>query len=367
MAAVSGMIRRRLRRDDRGAVAIIVALLLGSGVLLGMGALVVDVGQIYQERAELQNGADAAALAVAKSCALGTCDPAVAATAADGNASGLTGDTEGVSQVCGSGDLGPCPAGDGSITDCLPQPDAGTNFAEVYTITKLPDGSTLLPPVFAATLPGNAGYHGTTVHACAQAEWGAPGSATTLGLTISACTWDQATQQGASFAQEPPYPPDQEPASSADQVLTLGPGSGSGCATEPAGADGPGTFGWIAGARDDCTEFISGSFPERGSGDTPMSCADALQYAQQNEIPELVPIYVAAQGNEYTLRGFAYFVITGYSFPDVGMLAPDWLNPANSCSATQYCLTGYFVQGVIPDTGTVSGTYLGASVVDLTG
>ncbi len=35
--------------------------------------MVIDVGQLYQERAELQNGADAAALAVAKSCISGTC------------------------------------------------------------------------------------------------------------------------------------------------------------------------------------------------------------------------------------------------------------------------------------------------------
>ncbi len=68
-------------------------MLIGGGVLTGMGALVVDVGQLYQERAELQNGADAAALGVAKSCALGTCTPAVAAQLADANASSLTGGT----------------------------------------------------------------------------------------------------------------------------------------------------------------------------------------------------------------------------------------------------------------------------------
>ena len=71
-------------------------MLLGTGVLTGMGALVIDVGQIYQERAELQNGADAAALGVAKSCALGACTPGVAGQLADGNASSLTGGTEGV-------------------------------------------------------------------------------------------------------------------------------------------------------------------------------------------------------------------------------------------------------------------------------
>ena len=58
---------RLLRRDERGAVGVLVAVLLAGGVLLGLGAMVIDVGQLYQERAQLQNGADAAAVAVAKS------------------------------------------------------------------------------------------------------------------------------------------------------------------------------------------------------------------------------------------------------------------------------------------------------------
>lgn len=152
-----------------------------------------------------------------------------------------------------------------------------------------------------------------------------------------------------------------------DQVLTPKPGSGGGCPTEPAGADGPGTFGWISGDQSNCTLLVNGSFGEDSGGQTSASCADALQNDQQSRIPVLIPIYVAVQGQEYTLQGFADFVVTGYSFPDIGMSAPDWLNPANSCADTQYCLNGYFVHGVIPDTGTVTGTYLGASVIDLTG
>ena len=53
-----------LSHDDRGVVGVLVGLLLGT-VLLGVGALVIDVGQLYQERAQLQSGAGAAALAVA--------------------------------------------------------------------------------------------------------------------------------------------------------------------------------------------------------------------------------------------------------------------------------------------------------------
>jgi hypothetical protein len=371
MASLTRLVLLRLRHDERGVAGVLVALLIGGGVLTGMGALVIDVGQIYQERAELQNGADAAALGVAKSCALGACTPGVAGQLADANASSLTGGTEGVQLVCGSGSLGSCPASTGSITDCPPPPPAGTNFADVYTTTQIASGSTLLPPAFATTLLGNSSYQGTTVRACAQAEWGAPSAATADALTISACEWDQATQQGTSFPPAPPYPQNAVPAPSFDQVLTQNPGPGNdiGCATEPAGADGPGTFGWAEDATGNCTLPVSGpSFPAGTEPSVSTSCQLVLQSARQDEIPILVPVYVSSNtaSGTYVLQGFADFVVTGYNLLP-GFFAADWLNPANSCQGTDYCLTGYFVRGVIPATGSLAGTDLGASVIDLTG
>ena len=64
----------RALRDDRGAVSILVALLISAGVIVGLLAMVIDGGRLYTERRLVQNGADAAALAVARACALG--DPA---------------------------------------------------------------------------------------------------------------------------------------------------------------------------------------------------------------------------------------------------------------------------------------------------
>ena len=360
-ASLARLILVRLRRDERGVIAALVAVLIGSGVVLGMAALVIDVAQIYQERAELQNGADAAALGVAKSCALGACTADVASQLADGNASGLTGGTEGVALVCGSGSLGGCPAGTASLTSCPPQPAAGTNFVEVYTATRTASGSSLLPPVFATTLMGS-GYQGTTVRACAQAEWGPPSAATAGALTISACEWDLATNQGTEYASAPP-------AASVDQVLTFNPGNdNTGCATEPAGADNAGTFGWAADATGNCTLPVSGSsFPAGTGPSVSAACQQVLQNSQQNETPILVPIYVSYDASgTFDLRGFADFVVTGYNLQP-GFSAADWLNPANTCQGTDYCLTGYFVQGVIPATGSLSGTYLGASVIDITG
>ena len=51
---------------ERGAAGVLVAVMML--VLIGVGAIAVDVGQIYAERAELQNAADAGALAGAQIC-----------------------------------------------------------------------------------------------------------------------------------------------------------------------------------------------------------------------------------------------------------------------------------------------------------
>jgi Flp pilus assembly protein TadG len=353
---------RRQGRDERGAVAVLVGVLIGGGVLIGMGAMTIDVGQLYQERAELQNGADAAALGVAKTCALGACNPAVATSYADANASRLTGGTAGVYLVCGSGGMSACPGSTGGTNHCPPPPN-GVNYADVTTSTLTASGSTLLPPVFARALLGNSSYQGSAVGACAQAEWGAPASATVTAVTISACEWDQATSNGTLFAPSPPYPPDPLPAPSLDQVLRPTTSSSStGCATEQAGADAAGTFGWTANSGT-CSLAVSGT--RYGTGAISQACVTALDSSQDNQTPIFVPIYVSVTGANYTLKGFAAFVVTGYNL--AGISDPDWLNPQNSCQGSDVCVNGYFTQAVMPYTGSFGGTNLGASVINLTG
>ncbi|MCR8670696.1 pilus assembly protein TadG-related protein [Agrococcus sp. HG114] len=58
-------------KNDRGAVAVWVALLLIP--FMGVAALAVDIGAAHADRQRLQIGADAAALAVAQDCAMGAC------------------------------------------------------------------------------------------------------------------------------------------------------------------------------------------------------------------------------------------------------------------------------------------------------
>jgi Flp pilus assembly protein TadG len=66
--------RRGLRHNQRGAVAIIVGVTLA--VLIGFAGLALDLGRLYVNKSELQNAADACALAAAREL---TCDPTAGA------------------------------------------------------------------------------------------------------------------------------------------------------------------------------------------------------------------------------------------------------------------------------------------------
>ena len=363
-----------LGRDERGAIGVLIAVLIGGGVLLGLGALAIDVGQLYQNRAELQNGADAGALAVAESCALGTCTTGPASTYATGNASKLTGNRAGVDLVCGSGTgMSACPGTSSAPYNCPANPSAGTNYVDVYTSTQTPSGS-LLPPVFARTLLGNRGYAGTNVKACAQAEWGAPSSADTIAFTISACSWYVYTNNGTNFAPPPPYPPNPLPAASYDHIMFEHGSQGSkttGCPPyQPSGQDAPGNFGWTDDSGNCSVPINNGSYGGNTGASISNDCKTALINDQANKTVVYLPVYSAISGTgtgvTYTLLGFAAFVITGYHIGG-GFTASDWLNPANNCKGSNFCIDGYFTHGLIPSTGGLGGHDLGASIVKLTG
>ena len=366
---------RLLGRDERGAIGVLIGVLIGGGVLLGMGALAIDVGQLYQNRAELQNGADAAALAVADSCALGTCTAGIAGQYATGTASKLTGNNAAVDLVCGSGTgMSACPGSTGTMVDCPANPSAGTNYVDVHTSTLTAGGSTLLPPVFARTLLGNRGYAGTNVKACAQAEWGAPSSSDTIAFTISACSWYVYTNNGTNFAPPPPYPPNPLPAASFDHIMFEHGSQGSkttGCPPyQPSGQDAPGNFGWTDDSGNCSVPINNGSYGGNTGASISNDCKTALINDQANKTVVYLPVYSAISGTgtgvTYTLLGFAAFVITGYHIGG-GFTASDWLNPANNCKGSNFCIDGYFTHGLIPSTGGLGGHDLGASIVKLTG
>lgn len=295
----------RLRsRDEAGAVVVVVALL--SVALFGMAALVIDVGALRLERRQLQNGADAAALAVAQSCARGSCDDTLAADLAEANASD---DAAAVDSVLRTG-----------------------NQVRVATSTSTADGGTVVPYLFGQLLTGEAGK---TVHASATAGWGPVGRATTVPLAISRCEVDRL---GTSTT------------SSVIRFHDVA----AGCERSP-GLDAPGGYGWLAG---DCPLTVTADMlvPADPGKSGPRRCLEPLVGSDI-----LVPVYGDVRGSganaTYDIVGFAALHLTGYRFPG------DSSSPA-PCAGSESCVAGYFIR-FVTEGEAIGGIDLGASTVVL--
>ena len=222
----------RFREREDGAIAIIVAMLFFFGVMLALGALTVDVGNINADRRQLQNGADAVALAVAQQCAkTGTCaptDPGVKtlannlqtlanANAAD-NATAIRRvdgqrpfDTTGLQEtdlaypaICGNATgLDTCDPlwtqSMSNLQECPSTPPPGVNYVRVYAETKNSVGNNILPYYFGAAVTG---IKGANQQACATVVWGPPSGAAAP-IALSYCEWAAATGYQAATPGPP--------------------------------------------------------------------------------------------------------------------------------------------------------------------
>jgi Flp pilus assembly protein TadG len=353
---------RMVGADERGAVGILVGTLFATGVVLGMAALTVDVGRLYVESAELQNGADAGSIAVAKSCvAQNACRPDDAARYANDNSKD---GASAVTLVCGRGPaLTSCAPSSGTLGDCPAEPATAT-YVDVHTATRTSGGSSLLPPVFARSLPGNGAYQGTTVHACARAMWGpAVQSSRSLAMTLSLCAWTQATggtppnfgTDVRIFVRDAPNAPT--------------------CA----GMSKPGEFGWLSdsgncSASVDLTQsgYVAGSDPGKNLS---QACQDALMSYVANKTPIFIPVFDTTSGTgsgaTYHVLGLAAFVLTGYAnMNPLKDAIPSGFTRA-SCpngATTPSCIYGHFTQALVPVTTTIgTGTNFGATAIRLAG
>lgn len=389
-------VRARAQRD-RGAVAVLIAIVLPV-VLLGIGALVLDVGSWYAERAQTQNGADAGAYAVAMSCAQGNCDLGAATGYAPANSNGNLDTSAEVSagfpcgRSTGTPGLPDCPIVEGAGATCPASPPTG-NYVNVRTNTlSTKNGSTLVPPLLGRALLGNS-YDGAAISACAQAVWGAPSA---LGdaapFVISLCEWKKETNNdggsGGAYATYPPWPPGYletlaarqaagylKPKSTpksypsgvtnnaaiagSETVIVIGGTSSNPCATSPSGQDGPGNFGWlvptsISGSLCSIAPASGTTVPTSGTnylgnnGKPPSGCEQNLMNSYQNHTPLYVPVYDSVSGSGshlyYHAYGFAAFVVTGWgglkqgnAFADPDEPSLVALSEGWSTSDAEYC------------------------------
>jgi hypothetical protein len=381
---------RRIRRAgrDRGAVAPLVAVIFGSGILVASGALVIDVGQAYSERAQLQNGADSAALAVARGCARGSthCDPGTSATSVAGahaNSNAKDG-TSSVTVVCGRDLFGhpilstscPAPIATKKLS-CADAPSATVRYAEVHTRTRTTGGGSVLPPAFGRAVLGED-YPGMQVNACARAAWGPPAKGNGLALTISYCEWESYIQSQGGTASNPIYadPPPAVPPTSAQIVIYFHDTNPNPthCVAGPSGFDVPGDFGSTTDTTNTCiTDFnfdaANGTTTYVADPGSSLSnaCKAALVNSATSHEVTFMPIYdkVTGTGSNglYTLWSMAAFVVTGYYWPD--WKQKSWLTNAYPCGGSGRCISGYFTTGLTSGGSIGSGTGAGAAVVQL--
>lgn len=262
------------RSNERGAAGVTVAVMML--VLIGAGAVAVDVGQIYAERAQLQNGADAGALAVAASCEPGPCDPTSAAPLADANSND--------------------DASDASVDLTVP--------GQVTVRTSTRNGSSsFLTKMFASALSAGP----VSVGATATAAWGSPGSGpAALPLTFAPCQFDVD--------------------GSLHTILTHG--SESCVSDSPSGAPIPGGFEWLIPDSGQCEATVhpddtttAGVVDPYAISKTglsfPSECKDLIPTYLNQVI--LFPVFSSVVGTganaKYYIKGYAAFMLLGYSFP----------------------------------------------------
>lgn len=356
--------------NEQGSMVIIVAVAFTG--LFAMGAVVVDVGALLQERRVLQNGADAAALAIADACGAGECDDpaAIAAEYASANADDAV---SGVADLCGSG----VP----SLSPCVDPPvlPAGAGYVRVTTEAVASDGTTLVPYRFARIF----GLAGRNVRARATAAFGGPSSLTSaLPLTISQCELDEYTAaytdaDGNVDLPDPPPPHDTSdgllvfPEPEATIYMHDTTEAGPDCDAGPSGADLPGGFGWLETSTGCDATSVSGDWFDDSTGvPPPNSCTATLMEQMVGTVVKL-PIFIDTNdlngaNGQYQIGPYAAFYVTGYSI--VGQYKHDSLVTGDPpCRGQATCISGFFVNWPFGVTGTIGGPSNGVTVVALIG
>jgi hypothetical protein len=293
-------------RDERGASAVLVVLLLVP--LIGFGALAVDLAAIYSERRQLQNGADAAALAIGHDCASGLPACGTAGTTADELTEANyaeAGSTHGIPVVT---------IGDSEVT--VENPGVQRHW---------------LAPVI--------GHDESDVTASATVRWGAPGGGTAvLPLAFSWCAFEAQAVDGAPTGEE--------------VVIKSTKTDGTTC-TGPSDLVVPGGFGWLdtAGACESTSGIDDIVYSDPGAS-VPADC-DAAYFADLIGQTVLIPIFDESGGTGasawYEIYAYAAFTVTGYDFG-----SPAYRYGPNACGVTGTglgevrCISGSFIEYVDP-------------------
>ncbi|MGY1827784.1 MULTISPECIES: pilus assembly protein TadG-related protein [unclassified Blastococcus] len=311
-------LRGRLRRDEHGASAVLLSLLLVP--MLGFAAIAVDIGALYAERARLQVAADAAALAVASDCARGNC-----------------GDMLATAQSLVVANAGEATAG---------QPVLSSNPTSVTV-----PGSTPKEHWFAPVI----GHDATQVSATATVAWGAPDRGTAvLPLTFSWCEFLQQTGGG-------------EPSGEIEHTIYFTKTSNTVGCTGPSNLFVPGGFAYLDTPPAECEAASARNERSYSStGNTPPSVCTPTYLKSWVGRTVLLPLFDSSGDTGtnawYHVFGYAAFHITGFHF------GGQFSTAVQPCKGNDRCVSGYFTEFVDLDDAfsySPDAPQLGASILRL--
>ncbi|WP_160145391.1 Tad domain-containing protein [Phycicoccus sp. SLBN-51] len=381
-------------------MATIVAALLGFGVVLGFAAVSIDVGSLMWERRQVQNGADASALALAQTCA----ETPAACTMANSTTTGMLTQLNNVNNskdaaggfdtnrypngVCGKNvsTLANCGATDGTLRDCPAVPsslDASVPYVEVHTQTREANGSSILPTWLIQTLTGQSPQaRGTRMQACARAAWGpaAPTSLTVFPIVMSYCDWANKTGYtgvagSAVYPAGPlesitPYGYGTTPAapnswSSITERKIFTKGNETTCTTWN-GHSAPGNFYSIASAGCTSNQNLGGWVQGTTGNSSPCTGIDAFKGQVIH-----IPVFDCLQGGPititsstdctgqtgankatgtntyYHIMGYAAFYVTGWYFSNTSQ--PSIKTGLTPCTGGDRCVSGWFLKDIVSE------------------
>lgn len=330
--------------SERGGIAVIVAILMV--VMLGFAALAIDVAKLYSERAQLQNGSDAAALMMAQKCAKNDADvncsttSPMAAELANKNA------LDNLSNIK-------------SIT-----------LDKVYrtvTVTAGAQESGKAPNTVSLFFANVLGIPSTEVNAASSVRWGSPVEGTIVfPLAFSICQVSGMVDGGAQLLQN----------HSAD--------ANTDCPLGPAGKTVPGGFGWTNQNAGQCGGLVNLAINQSGSAtgnDGPSNCDAILnkwasELAAARPVVVLLPVYDdvtgTGSGASYHLKSFVAFSVQGWAFSGADKLPTVYNNLSATksleCKGNCRGIIGQFIKYVSLADGYKLGPVSpdGATVVEMT-
>lgn len=283
--------------DERGVIAPLTAALMVA--LLGIAAFAIDTARIYSEHAQLQNGADASALAVAESCAkdlhLATCQHDLAHVIAIADANALDGATEFVHAKVRQQKNGSTVTG---------------GIVDVEVQSKSKDGKKEFPLLFAPVL----GFDTADIRASAQARYDGYSRAHVMPLTFSQCESDPDLTKGLQFFRVHGHSPKTECTSKTSKSKS--------------GMELPGGFGWLVHdvtSSDPCNLSVTATntYKSDSGNDVPADCKTKFSAFQKDleadkTVEVLVPIFdeftVTGADKVFRIEAFAQISLRGWRF-----------------------------------------------------